>query len=138
MQPWFFFLFLVGMILGNTLPAMTCPPPPTEDNPIVLPDPWRPYVFSVDPQYEKGIRFVNVQIPPKAVSSVNGVICTYHSPSYGNYSIWQQKIAKKARFSTDGQGCPACNDYWFSDKRRGDTCSESIEKCTFLILETSN
>lgn len=124
-------IYTLGALI-SPLQANTCPLPPNEENPDVTPENWVVYPLSKSPQYENGITFVKAQIPPKAISGVNGIICIYETPHMGYYSIWQDKLAKKMPVS-QSNGMPSCLDYWFSDKREGDTCSESIEKCPFII-----
>ncbi len=116
----------------SPLQADNCPAPPNDDNPNVIPEPWVAYPLLKYPQYESGITFVKAQIPPKAVSGFNGIICYYHGPQMGDYAIWQEKLAKKMPVS-QGKDMSYPLDYWFADKRQGDTCFESIEKCPFIV-----
>src|SRR5687768_4812313 len=93
------FIYGFGLIcalsFNGLLNADTCPPIPTDDNPETIPSPWKVFPSSIYPQYEPGIVFVRAQIPPQQTTAPNGVICTY-STSLGNYSIWQEKLAKPA------------------------------------------
>jgi hypothetical protein len=100
--------------------ADVCPLPISAD---LVPVPWQVFPTSIYPQYEPGIRFVQVQIPPQVISGVNGVICTYRT-SLGDYSIWQQKFAKPSSFA-----------YWFQAGKKGEICSQSISDCPFIIFK---
>lgn len=118
------FAAILFLIISWSLHAqpLICPDPNTSSLSWGQPPaPWVKSPFSVEPQGEKGARFVKAAILVTGDLG-QGAVCTYRN-SLGEYSIWWQGRVK----------VPAKSDYNWIDVPSGLICTNSIEACLFTV-----
>jgi len=113
---------VLSCLLFHVVQAMTCPNPNTSSLQWGEPPvPWVPNPLSPNrPQGEANAQFVRANILVAGIG--RGVSCTYRI-SVGDYSIWFPALVK----------IPARSEGYWIDNYNGKVCTQSIERCDFVV-----